>query len=125
MPGSPISSKNRIIHLNIDPELGGHGVFYTLEDGSEGSFPADYVLYFCDPTYHWSAIQQIKRALRGKLSASGLSVRVMADALMTSPAQVVRLLKDEKDSKQLRQIIQLAELAGYHLQLVPKKKTAA
>jgi hypothetical protein len=56
---------------------------------------------------------------------SGLSIRVLADALNTSPSQVVRLLEENATSKQLVQIFQIAELAGYQIELNLKKKSAA
>lgn len=120
-----IHSKNRFASITIDRELGNQAVSFVLEDGSKGDFPADFVLYHCDPTYDWSPINQLKRALRDKLGASKLSVRVIADALNTSPSQVVRLLEEDKVSKQLVQLFRLAELAGYKIEFNLKKKKAA
>ena len=50
---------------------------------------------------------------------------MIADALDTSPSQVVRLLQENKDSKQIVQLIRLAELAGYQIEFSLKKKRAA
>jgi hypothetical protein len=66
-------------------------------------------------------INQLKKALRDKVSASRLSVRVLADALGTSPSQVVRLLEVNKASKQLVQLCRLAELAGYRIECNSRK----
>ncbi len=120
-----ISSRNRFSSITIDRELGDQAVSFVLEDGSTGEFPADLVLYYCDPTYHWSPLNQLKSALKNKISASKLSVRVIADALDTSPSQVVRLLQENKASKQIVQLIRLAELAGYQIEFSLKKKKAA
>jgi hypothetical protein len=120
-----IHSKNRFASITIDRELGNQAVSFVLEDGSKGDFPADFVLYHCDPTYDWSPINQLKRALKDRLGASQLSVRVIADALNTSPSQVVRLLEEDKVSKQLVQLFRLAELAGYQIEFNLKKKKAA
>ena len=120
-----IGSTNRFNSITIDRELGGQAVSYALEDGSKGDFPADFVLYHCDPSYDWSPMNQLKRALKDKLSARQLSVRVLADALNTSPSQVVRLLKEDKVSKQMIQLLRLAELAGYRIEFSLKKKKAA
>ena len=120
-----IHSKNRFASIAIDRELGKQAVSFVLEDGSKGDFPADFVLYHCDPSYDWSPINQIKRALKDKLGTSKLSVRVIADALDTSPSQVVRLLQENKVSKQLVQLFQLAELAGYRIEFNLRKKKAA
>lgn len=120
-----INRKNRFTSIAIDCELGSQAALYVLEDGTRGDFPADFVLYHCDPTYDWSPINQLKRALKDKLGRSNLSVRVLADALKTSPSQVVRLLEENKVSKQLLQLFRLADLAGYEIQFNLKKKKAA
>jgi hypothetical protein len=120
-----INSKNRFASITIDRELGDQAVSFVLEDGSKGDFPADLVLYSCDPGYQWSPLNQLKRALKNKLGASQLSARVLADALNTSPSQVVRLLSENKASKQMLQLFQLAELAGYQIEFSLKKKRAA
>jgi hypothetical protein len=119
-----ISSANRVSSIEFDPELGNHGAAIALEDGRKFDFPADLVLYYCDPDYDWSPIRQLKRALRDKIAASSLSVRVLADALNTSPSQVVRLLEDDRAGKQWAQIFRMAELAGYRIEIQLKKKTA-
>ena len=120
-----VHSKNRFASIVIDRELGGQAASFVLEDGTGGDFPADLVLYHCDPTYDWSPINQLKKALKDKLGSSQLSVRVIADALNTSPSQVVRLLEENKISKQLLQLFRLAELAGYKVEFNLKKKKAA
>ena len=120
-----ISSKNRFTSIAIERELGNQAASFVLEDGSKGDFPADFVLYYCDPTYHWSPVNQLKKALKEKISTSRLSVRVIADALDTSPSQVVRLLQENKVSKQIVQLFRLAELAGYQIEFSLKKKKAA
>jgi hypothetical protein len=123
--GKRISARNRFVSIDIDAELGGQAATFRLADGTRGDFPADLVLYYCDPTYDWSPINQLKRVLRDKLDASRLSVRVLADALRTSPSQVTRLLQENRASKQLLQLLKLAELAGYRVTLTLKRKPAA
>jgi len=120
-----ISSNNRFSSIKIDRELGNQAVSFVLEDGSRGDFPADFVLYHCDPSYDWSPMNQLKRALKDKLASSRLSVRVIADALSTSPSQVLRLLEQNRGSKQIAQLFRLAELAGYQIEFNLKKKKAA
>jgi hypothetical protein len=120
-----ISSRNRFTSITIDRELGNQAVSFVLEDASKGEFPADLVLYYCDPTYHWSPLNQLKSALKDKISTSRLSVRVIADALDTSASQVARLLQENKASKHIVQLIRLAELAGYQIEFSLKKKRAA
>ena len=124
-PNKTIGSKNRLASITIDRELGKQAASFVLEDGSRGDFPADVVLYYCDPSYDWSPINQLKRALKDKLGGSKLSVRVLADALNASPSQVVRLLQENRVSKQIAQLFRLAELAGYQIEFSLKKKKAA
>jgi hypothetical protein len=65
-----IHSKNRFASISIDRELGGQAASLVLEDGSKEDFPADFVLYHCDPSYDWSPINQLKQALKDKLGKS-------------------------------------------------------
>ena len=120
-----VSARNRFVSIDIDEELGRQWATFVMSDGTRGDLPADFVLYYCDPTYDWSPINQLKRALRDKLDASKLSVRVLADALKTSPSQVVRLLEENRGSKQLLQLFKLADLAGYRVTFTLKRKSAA
>lgn len=112
-----ISSKNKFTSLRIDHSLYDQAVTFVLEDGSEGDFPSDLVLYHCDPTYEWSALNQFKRAIAEKLKEAKISVRVLADILKTSPAQVARILQSGECAKQLSQLFHMAELSGYQVQL--------
>jgi hypothetical protein len=123
--GMKIGSHNRFVSITIDKELRNHGAFFTLEDGTEGSFPSDFILYHCDPSYAWSPLQQIERTLNGKMAKSKLGVRVVADALEMVPAKVRLLLQQYRASPQLPRVLKLAEKAGYRLELRLKKTSAA
>ncbi|MBI2604589.1 MAG: hypothetical protein HYW49_00775 [Deltaproteobacteria bacterium] len=123
--GPKISSKNRFRSIRIDSELNRQAAEFVLDDGSKGDFHVDYVLYHCDPSYDWSPVNQLKKVLKGELEASRLSIRVIADALKTSPSQVMRLLQQNKASKQLTQLFQIAGLAGYTVEFKLKKRKAA
>jgi hypothetical protein len=123
--GMNIGTPNRFVSIAIEKELNHQGASFVLSDGARGDFPADFVLYYSDPTYQWSPINQLKRALKSKLAVSKLSLRVLADALNTSPSQVVRLLEEDRASKQLQQPFQLAQMAGFEIEFSLKKKPAA
>ena len=123
--GMKIGPDNRFTSITIEADLGEQGATFVLEDGTRGNFPADFVLYYSDPTYHWSPINQFKKALKGKISDSKLSFRVLADALNTSPTQVVRLLQENRASKQFLQLSKIAQVAGYNIEIKLKKRTAA
>jgi hypothetical protein len=123
--GMKIGPGNRFASIAIENDLAEQGASFVLEDGTRGDFPADFVLYYSDPTYQWSPINQLKRTLKSKIAESKLSVRVLADALNTSPAQVVRLLKENQASRQFLQLSKLAQIAGYSIEITLKKRTAA
>ncbi len=120
-----ISAKNKFISLKIDKEAASQGASFVLEDGSRGNFPADLVLYYCDPDYRWSPLNQLKNLLKKKIQKSQLSLRLLANTLHTSPTQINRLLQTDRVPKQLGQLIHLAHLAGYELDIILTKKLAA
>lgn len=120
-----ISAKNRIKTLKILSELGHHAVEFELENGKGGDFPTDLVLYHCEPDYEWAPLNQIKMALQEKLKGSRISLRVMADALKTSPTQVMRLLQKDYLSKQWQQLSKLAQMVGYEIEIKLKKRARA
>jgi len=111
--------------MTIDRKLNDQGAFFTLEDGRKGSFPADVVLYYCDPAYDWSPLNQVRRKLQGKLGKSKLAVRVVADAFQKSSSEVLKLLEEHRGSQHLGEVLRLAELAGYRIGLKLKRKPAA
>lgn len=119
-----IGMHNKFTSLEIDKSLNRQAVHFVLEDGSTGDFPSDFVLYYCDPTYVWSPLNQFKRAIKDRLKQSKLSVRVLADVLSTSPSQVMRLLDEGALSKQVLQLFHIAELAGYKVEFHLKEKAA-
>jgi hypothetical protein len=123
--GMKIGPKNRFVSIAIETDLSEQGATFVLEDGTRGDFPADFVLYYSDPAYQWSPINQLKQALKSKISDSKLSLRVLADALNTSPTQVVRLLQENRASKQFLQLSKLAQIAGYNIEIKLRKRTAA
>lgn len=123
--GKKIGSKNKFVSIEIDRALNGQGARFVLEDGGEGDFPADLVLYYCDPNYAWSPLNQLKRALRERLKQAKLSIRVLAELLHTSPTQVIRLLDETVWSKQLSQLFHVAELAGCQIEFQLRQKPMA
>ena len=123
--GLKIGTGNRFASITIEKDLAEQGATFVLEDGTRGDFPADFVLYYSDPTYRWSPINQLKRELKNKIAHAKLSLRVLADALNTSPSQVVRLLEESRGSKQFMQLSKLAQIAGYDIEITLKKRTAA
>ncbi len=118
-----IDSKNKFKNLEIDQELGSSSVSFTLEDGEKGDFPSDFVLYYCDPSYDWSPITQLKKNIKKEIQAAHLSIRLLAKALNTSPSQVLRILDSPKSTTQMVQLMKLAHFAGLELEFKLKKKS--
>jgi len=120
--GLNISVKNPFTEIEIEKDLSSHSARFVLKNGKKGDFPADFVLYHCDPEYDWSAINQLKNAIKERLNEAKISVRLLAKALRTSPSQVERLLSANGASKQLIQLCRAAEIAGYNLEFKLKEK---
>lgn len=116
-----ISRENPFTSLKVDKELGSESVSFVLKNGQRGDFHADLVLYYCDPDYEWSPLNQVRATLKEALESSRISIRVLADLLDTSPSQVVRLLEETKMPRQLLQLERLASIAGYSLKVELKK----
>ena len=120
-----IGVRNKFVSIDIDKDLGSQSASFILQDGSKGDFPADLALYYGDPSYQWSPLNQLKRVVRDKIRQSKISFRVLADILKTSPSQVMRLLDEETASKQVSQLFRIAEVAGYQVEFHLKKRLAA
>jgi hypothetical protein len=124
-PEMKIGPRNRFVSIRIDKEFRKQGAFFTLQDGTEGSFPSDLILYYCEPSYEWSPLNQIERTLKGRMGKSRLAARVVADALAAFPSKVLRLLEENRGSRHLPEVLKLAEKAGYRLEIRLKKTPAA
>lgn len=120
--GLSISTQNKFATLNICNELDKKAVEFTLQNGKHGDFPTDFVLYHCEPDYEWAPLNQVKTALKETLRQSGISLRTVADALKTSPVQVMRLFKTNQMAKQWLQLGQVARVLGYRIELKLKKQ---
>ena len=53
-----IHAKNRFASIAIDRELSYQAASFVLEDGTGGEFPADFVLYHCDPAYRFKRLSK-------------------------------------------------------------------
>ena len=125
LPGGKPGARNPFVEIAIEKELFSQGVSYKLKDGTTGSFPSDFVLYHCDPAYDWTPLNQLKEAVKKKLKEKGISIRTLAEAMGTSPSQVVRLLRKDEAPKRLVQLCRLACMAGCEIDFTLKKKIAA
>ncbi|NMC62608.1 MAG: hypothetical protein GYA55_05500 [SAR324 cluster bacterium] len=99
-------------------------ISFVLKNGQRGDFHADLVLYYCEPNYEWSPLNQVRAKLKEALRSARISVRVIAELLNTSPSQVLRLLEEKRTPVQLQQIARIATIVGYSLKVELKEKVA-
>jgi GNAT superfamily N-acetyltransferase len=111
---------NRIRALYVDPELGGQGFTYVLENGDEGSVLLDHVLdYNSDPGYlRELLLYRLTLEAQERLATCGLSHREIIRRLGTSPAQFYRLLDQTNDRKTVDRMLELLHVLGCEVQLV-------
>lgn len=108
------SSRNKIVSIGVDKELGSQWVTYTLESAEEESVPLDAFLeYNRDPEYFKKLIlHQLTVKAQKAVEASGLSKREIIRKLKTSPAQLYRLLDSANYSKTVDQMLKLLACLG-------------
>jgi hypothetical protein len=108
------SSRDRLVEVYVDPELGREAFTYRLASGDEGSVHVDAVLDVnADPDYLARIeLYQLTLEAKKRLATSGLSVRQAAERLGTSPPQLYRLLDPTNYSKSARQLLAVLALGG-------------
>ena len=105
---------NYVVKSYVDPELGGDGLTYVLEDGTEGSVLWEWVKWANkDPDYLRDvALLQLTLLAEEKVAAAGISKGEIRRRLGTSPAQMARLLDREEKSKTLDGLVRLLAAVG-------------
>jgi hypothetical protein len=108
------STRDRLVDVYVDPELGREAFTYHLASGDEGSVHVDAVLDVnADPDYLARIeLYQLTLEAKKRLATTGLSVRQAADRLGTSPPQLYRLLDPTNYSKSARQLLAVLALGG-------------
>jgi hypothetical protein len=115
-----------VVELFVDPELAREGFVYRLASGAEGTILMDWVFdYNADPVYLADlTLYRVTTEAKKRFEESGLSVREVATALRTSPAQLYRLLDPTNYTKSFRQVVALLSVLGYEVdfQVLPTTK---
>ncbi|HVA03546.1 MAG TPA: hypothetical protein VMU64_07310 [Acidimicrobiales bacterium] len=108
------STKDPLVEVYVDPELGREGFTYRLTSGAEGSVHVDSVLDVSADPDHLARLElyRLTTEAKSRLEASGLSVREAAARLGTSPPQLYRLLDPTNYSKSARQLLAVLALGG-------------
>jgi len=83
------SSRDKVVSIAVDRELGNEGFTYVLESGSEGTIHIDHVLdYNKDPGYVADVLlYKLTLEVQRGLKKSSLSTRELIRRLGTSPSQ--------------------------------------
>ncbi len=103
------TSKDPVVSVAVDPELGNEGFTYTLRSGAEGTVHIDHVLeYNRDPAYlSRQMVYELTLLAEKAVAASPLSTRELTRRLKTSASQFYRLLDPTNSKKSLAQVLEL------------------
>jgi hypothetical protein len=125
--GPQPTSKDRIVSLYVDPELGREAFTYVLESGREGSVHIDHVLHFNrDPGYMTDLLlYRLTLEAQERIKRSSLGTRELIRRLGTSAAQYYRLLDQTNSRKSVRQMLSLLHLLDCEVELVIKDRQSA
>jgi hypothetical protein len=120
-------TKDRIVEVRVDKELGKEAVTYVLASGAEGSVHIEQALeYNEDPGYMAELlVHRLTVEARRRADGSPLGRRELARRLGTSVAQLYRLLDPANTTKSLGQLVSLLHVLDCDVQLVVKPRTAA
>ena len=122
----PPTSKDPIVRLLVDPELGHEAFTFVLRSGREASVHVDRVLeYNQDPTYLRDLLlYRLTLEAQKRVAKSPLSKREIVRRLGTSAAQLYRLLDQTNYRKSVDQLLALLQVLNCDVDLVVRTKTA-
>jgi hypothetical protein len=118
------TSKDKIVEVRIDREMGNEGFVFVLESGQEGGIHIDHVLeYNRDPKFA-ADLLLYKLTLKAQeaIVKSSLSTREMIRRLGTSPSQFYRLLDQTNYRKSMGQLLSLLHLLNYDVDVVVQER---
>ena len=120
------SSKDPVMKVFVDPELGREAFTFVLKSGQEGSVHMEQVLEFNkDPAYLRDlVVYQLTLEARRCMSESGLSKRETIRRLHTSAPQLYRLLDPAQARKSVDQLLRLLSVLGQDVQVKVFAKSA-
>lgn len=118
------TSKNRIVQVFVDQELGNEAFTYRLQRGEEGTVHIDHVLeYNRDPKYMADLLlYKLTIEAKKRLKSSGLTNREIIRRLGTSASQYYRLLDQTYYGKSIHQMLSLLQLLGCQVDFIVKDK---
>jgi DNA-binding Xre family transcriptional regulator len=119
-------SRDPVVEVFVDPELGNEAFTFRLKSGVEGSVHLDQVLdYNRDPSYlRDMLVYKLTLAAQRLVAATPLSKRELIRRLGTSPAQLYRLLDQTNYAKSVDQLLRLLTILECEVDLVVHAKSA-
>lgn len=116
---------NRVVRVNVDPELGNEAFTYVLENGEEDAVHVDAVLdYNEDPEYlNKLLLHNLTVEAQRRLAESSLSRREIIGRLGTSASQFHRLLDQTTYRKSIDQLIKLLRVLDCDIEVVVRDRT--
>jgi predicted XRE-type DNA-binding protein len=120
------TSRDPVVSVFADRELGREGFTYALKSGREGTVHIDHVLdYNKDPAYLRDLLlHKLSLEAQERIKKSGLSRREIIRRLGTSPAQLYRLLDQTNYRKSIDQVLTLLHVLDCDVDLVVRSKSA-
>lgn len=120
------TSKDPVVCVFADKELGREGFTYELRSGSEGTVHIDHVLdYNKDPHYLRDLLlHKLSLEAQERIKKCPLSRREIIRRLGTSPAQLYRLLDQTNYRKSIDQVLLLLHVLDCDVDLVVRSKSA-
>ena len=122
----PPTTKDAVVEVSVDTELGREGFTYRLASGREGSVHIEQVLeYNQDPSYLRDLLlYRLTIEAQKRVAASALSKREIIRRLATSPAQFYRLLDPANYRKSVDKVLLLLHVLDCDVDLVVRAKSA-
>jgi predicted XRE-type DNA-binding protein len=122
----PPVSKDPVIDVFVDEELGRDAFTYKLASGKEGTVHIEQVLeYNQDPGYLRNVLlYKLTIEAQKRIDESSLSKREIIRRLGTSPAQFYRLIDSTNYRKSVDKVLSLLHVLDCEIELVVRSKSA-
>jgi len=120
------TTEDPVTELSVDPEAGREAFTYVLHSGRTGTVHIEQVLeYNQDPTYLRDfLLYRLTLEAQKRIAASPLSRREIVCLLVTSAAQLHRVLDQTNYRKSVDQLPALLQVLNCDVDLVVRTKTA-
>ena len=117
-------SRDPVVLVDVDAELGREGFSYVLRSGKEGTVHIDQVLeYNQDPRYLRDVLlYKLTIEAQKRVEASGLSKRELIRRLGTSATQLYRLLDSTNYRKSVDQLLRLFSVVDCEVDLLVRDR---